>query len=354
MKKFIFLALMPNFPFRMPLLLAVLCLFLTGGLLAAGKKASAQAGPAYKGAITLDAATGQVLFEDNADVSNPPASMTKLMTFAVLHEMIQEGSFSLDRECKITEADMRMGGTGVWLDPRETFPAEELVYAMMVQSANDAAHTLARVSAGSVPAFVKRMNEKARELGMTHTTFRTPHGLPADSRRLNEGDLSTPRDFALLCRHLVLHTDVLKYASVKRRAFGPPVRVQAVMMDNHNKLLGKVDGVDGLKTGFTGSAGYCLSATCERNGRRLVVVAMGSPTSKGRDLRVIELLEEGFAHIPTGAPLFAGYKTPKQIIPDSNSPISHAPEASGTPAPASENSEPMIKLNVPGLKAGRK
>ena len=123
---------------------------------------------AYKGAIVLDAATGNVLFEDRADVANPPASMTKLMTFAVLHDKLAAGTMTLTTPIRIVNED-NIGGTQVFLDPRETFPVEELIYAMMIQSANDAARTLARFSAGSVQAFVELMNAKARELGLTHT-----------------------------------------------------------------------------------------------------------------------------------------------------------------------------------------
>jgi len=263
----------------------------------------------YAGAIVIDAGTGRVLFEDNADVSNPPASMAKLMTFAVLHDKLAAGTITLQTPVRIAVEDSKMGGTQVFLDPRETFSVEELIYAMMIQSANDAAHALARASGGSVEAFVELMNAKARDLGMTRTTFRTPHGLPPPSRRIADGDLTTPRDFATLCRHLVVHTDVLKYTSIRNRDFGAGRKDGPQHMINHNNLLGRVAGVDGLKTGYTAGAGYCLSATAERNGRRVVAVVMGSfgpkgETDKGktRDLRAIELLERGFAALPAVLP----------------------------------------------------
>jgi D-alanyl-D-alanine carboxypeptidase len=263
----------------------------------------------FTGAIVLDADSGQVLFEENADVTNPPASMTKLMTYAVLHDKLADGSLTLQTPVQVDASDSRMGGTQVYLDPRETFPVEELIYAMMIQSANDAAHALARTAAGSVDAFVGLMNAKARALGMTHTVFRSPHGLPPPSRRVADGDLTTPRDFALLCRYLVLETDVLKYTSVKERMFGPARANGPMRMDNHNKLLGHVVGVDGLKTGYTESAGYCLSATALRNGRRVITVIMGAfgpnhSVDKGhsRDLKAIELMERGFASLPAKIP----------------------------------------------------
>ncbi len=293
---------------------------LPAGLLAA--KSAPNLGT-YTGAIVMDAATGRVLFEDNADVSNPPASMTKLMTFAVLHDKLASGALTLSTPVRVTAEDSSMGGTQVYLDPRETFPVEELIYAMMIQSANDAAHALARAAAGSSQAFVELMNAKARELGMTHTTFRSPHGLPPKGRRLADSDLSTPRDFALLCRYLLQHTDVLKYASVKERAFGAGIRAKPQEMINHNKLLGRIAGVNGLKTGYTESAGYCISVSAERNGRTIIVVVMGAfghnrtiDKGQARDLKAIELLEKGFATLPPAPPaVLTNNATPAKEIP---------------------------------------
>lgn len=289
--------------FRRLLSAATLCLGFTA--IAAAEK---NARPVYAGFIVTDAASGRVLLEENADVSNPPASMAKLMTFAVLHDKLASGALTLQTPVRITVEDSRMGGTQVFLDPRETFPVEELIYAMMIQSANDASHALARAAAGSVEAFVELMNAKARELGMTHTTFRSPHGLPPSSRRIADGDLTTPRDFALLCRHLVTHTDALKYTAVRNRDFGAARTSGPQHMINHNNLLGRVAGVDGLKTGYTMGAGYCLSVTAERNGRRVIAVIMGSfgpnrqvDKGKSRDLKSIELIERGFAALPATA-----------------------------------------------------
>ena len=290
---------MPKFPLHL-LLLAALC---------AGTLSAKETRPAYLGAIVTDAQTGQVLFEDKADVVTPPASMTKLMTFAVLHDQLASGALKLETPVTVTAEDSRIGGTQVWLKQGETFPVEELIYAMMIQSANDAAHALARTAAGSASAFVELMNAKARALGLAHTTFRTPHGLPPASRRAAEGDLTTPRDYATLSRYLLRETDVTKYTDVGSRPFGTKRPNGPVKMDNHNHLLGKVAGVNGLKTGFTNGAGYCLAASAERDGRGLVVVVMGSPDSKTRDLKVIELLERGFASRSTALPT-VNTKTP--------------------------------------------
>lgn len=284
------------------------CIPFAALMVAAAAAASARTAGAFKGAIATDAATGAVIFEDNADAVSPPASMTKLMTYAVLDDLIRSGAISLTTPVTVTREDAKVAlirdSTEVWLMQGETFPVEELIYAMMIQSANDAAYTLAHKAGGTVSTFVARMNAKARELGMLHSTFRSPHGFPPPSRRISEGDLTTPRDFSILCRYLLLHTDVLKYTSVKSRTFGSGVRLQPVLMNNHNHLLGKIPGVDGLKTGFTSGAGFCLSATAERNGRRIIVVMMDSPDSRTRDLNVQELITEAFLRLPVSGPPF--------------------------------------------------
>ena len=309
---------------------------------------------AYKGAIIIDAATGNVLFEDRADVVGPPASMTKLMTFAVLHDKLAAGALTLATPVRISPADAAIGGTQVYLDSRETFPVEELIYAMMIQSANDAAHALAHAAAGSVEAFVELMNAKARELGMTHTTFRTPHGLPPANRRIADGDLTTPRDFALLCRHLVLTTDVLKYTSIRLRQFGAGVRAKPIDMVNHDHLISHVDGVDGLKTGFTNGAGFCLSATALRHNRRVITVVMGSPDSKTRDLKVTEFLDRGFAALPITGPAFvpvAASAVANPATTESQSPVTPAPVTlPNSSVPTTAGAAPTIKFSTPGKK----
>ena len=298
--------------------LATGTLFLGVILAPAGAKT---APPAYLGAIITEADTGRVLFEDNADAVTPPASMTKLMTFAVLHDRLVNGTLKLATPVTVTAADADIGGTQVWLKDKETFTVEELIYAMMIQSANDAAQALGRTVAGSPAAFVELMNAKARALGLTHTTFRTAHGLPPVGRRVADGDLSTPRDYALLSRYLLLETDVTKYTGVRQRKFGESQRTpdRVIDMNNHNNLLGKVAGVDGLKTGYTKGAGYCLAATAERNDRRLIVVVMGSPDSKTRDLKTIELIERGFATQPASVAVVkaeATAGTPPALAPE--------------------------------------
>lgn len=320
---------------------------------AAQGRESAASGPVYKGAIVMDAANGKVLFEQNADIVTPPASMTKLMTFAVLHDKLAAGALTLATPIKIESDDANMGGTQVYLDPKETFTVEELIYAMMIQSANDAAHALARAAAGSVPGFVELMNAKAREIGMTHTTFRSPHGLPPHGRRVADGDLTSPRDFATLSRYLLMNTNVLKYTAVTSRDFGPLRPKGPQHMINHNKLLGRVAGVDGLKTGYTEGAGYCLSATAQRNGHRVIGVIMGAfgpngqiDKGRARDRKMTELLEKGFAAIPASDAPFtpaAGGTVVPAHSPISAAPMSPEERENGQ----AEEDVPSIKFEVP-------
>ncbi|MBP7140503.1 MAG: D-alanyl-D-alanine carboxypeptidase [Opitutaceae bacterium] len=287
--------------------------------------------PAYRGAIVVDAGSGKVLIEDHADFVNPPASVTKLMTFLIVHDRIAAGSLSLSTEVTIAREDANIGGTQVWLEAGEKFTVDDLLYAMLIQSANDCAHALARTVGGSREAFITLMNERAKALGMSRTTFRTPHGLPPSNRKIADGDLTTPRDLAVLSRELLLKTDILRYTTVKERKFRPGQPApREIIMRSHNHLIGRVRGVDGLKTGFTNGAGYCLAATAERDGRRVIAVVMGSPDQKTRDIKVAELVERGFALLPADS----------RFVADT-SPLRPA-ASTRTPAPQSSTPSPFV------------
>lgn len=320
-------------------------LFLIACLATAGLRAD----NAYKGAIIIDAASGQVLFEDDADIVSPPASITKLMTFLIIHDRIANGQMTLNTPVPVTAASSKIGGTQVWLKEGEVFPVEQMLYALMIQSANDCAHALALAAAGSADAFVALMNERAHQLGMTHTTFRSPHGLPPSTRKIADGDLTSPRDLAILSRYLIQNTNILDYTSVKERTFRTGQTEGEIVMRNHNHLLGNVEGVDGLKTGYTRGAGFCLSATARRNGRRVIAVIMGSPSAKIRDLKMAELLKRAFASLPPAdsplslAPLPAekAKAEPAQIVPG---------KAEATAPEPATNDSPVIKFSIPSRK----
>jgi D-alanyl-D-alanine carboxypeptidase (penicillin-binding protein 5/6) len=243
----------------------------------------------------IDAATGRVLFEDKADVQNPPASVLKLMTFLIVQDKIRQGELALTTPVTIPAQAARMGGSEAWLMDKEVVPVDELLYLLMVQSANDAAMALAIQAAGSKEAFVDLMNARALALGMTHTEFHSPHGLPPG--RGQEPDLSTARDLALLCRELITKTDILRYTSARSHEFRHANGV-VNKFENHDHLLGTLPGCDGLKTGWYAKAGYSIALTVQRNGRRVIVVILGSPHRELRDSVATRLTERGFAALP--------------------------------------------------------
>jgi len=249
----------------------------------------------YRSAILLNAQTGEVLFEKNADAVIYPASSLKLMTLLVILERIDQGFLKLDDMVQVTVEAYKMGGSQVYLDPKEQFTIEDLLYALMIQSANDAAVALASHVAGSKEAFVELMNKKAVELGMNHTTFHSVHGLPPSNKQ--EVDVSSARDFGILCRYMSTKPEVFKYTSAKVRDF----RGGEFIMRTHNHLLKQVNGCDGFKTGYFTKAGFSIAATAKRGGVRIIAVVMGSKNRKVRDAKAIELINKGFAMVPQQA-----------------------------------------------------
>lgn len=248
------------------------------------------------GAIVVDAATGQVLLEQNADVQGFPASVIKLMDMMVLMDQISEGKLSLSNAVTVTAASSKIGGSQVYLKEGEVFTLEDLMYALMIQSANDSAMAMAVSVSGSSEGFVELMNQKAAEIGMTNTVFYSVHGLPPASGQ--KGDTSTPRDLAkLACALIAKHPDVLKYTSTQVRTLRANTP-QPFVMRSHNHLLHEFPGCDGLKTGFINAGGFSIVATAQRNGRRVIAVVLGSKDRKVRDAKAKDLLAKGFTALP--------------------------------------------------------
>jgi D-alanyl-D-alanine carboxypeptidase (penicillin-binding protein 5/6) len=250
----------------------------------------------YLGAIVVDNATGKVLLEDKADAEGYPASVLKLMDLLIVLEKIEQKQLALQDPVIVSAKASHIGGSRVWLAEKETFTVDEMLYALMVQSANDVAVALAEKLAGSTEAFVELMNKRAQELGMTHTVFHSVHGLPPGAGQ--EHDVTTARDFALLSRELLKHKDTLRYTSTRERPFRPDDKKHMVIMRNHDHLLGQVEGVDGLKTGYFTEAGYSIALTAERKGQRVIVIVLGSVDHKVRDAKAAELLAKGFLALP--------------------------------------------------------
>ncbi|MCX5901098.1 MAG: D-alanyl-D-alanine carboxypeptidase [Proteobacteria bacterium] len=253
----------------------------------------------YLGAILIDAASGKVLFEDNADARGNPASIIKLMNLLIILEHIKNRSITLQDKIIVTAEAAKIGGSQVYLKENEEFTVDELLYALMVQSGNDAAVALAIHLGGTKDAFVELMNAKAQQLGMANTKFHSVHGLPPGKDQLP--DVSTPRDMAKLCQELLKWDDVLRYTSVKERPFRAD-SAQPFIMRNHNKLLGSFEGCDGFKTGYYRVAGFSIAATASKKGVRAIAVVFGSQNRHVRDAKAKELLARGLGELVKNAP----------------------------------------------------
>ena len=234
----------------------------------------------------IDQDTGTVLYEKNADQQMPIASITKVMTLLLTFEAIHDGRLTLDTLVPVSEQAYHMGGSQIWLEPGEQFTLDEMIKAICVSSANDAAVAVAELVGGSEQGFVQMMNDRAAELGMTNTTFHNACGLDT------EGHLSTARDVAIMSRQILTTCpEVLHYTGI----WTDTLRGGATQLVNTNKLLRRYNGITGLKTGTTGGAGVCISASATRDGLNLIAVVLGAPSSKDRFEAAATLLDYGFA-----------------------------------------------------------
>ena len=234
----------------------------------------------------IDQDTGTVLYEKNADQQMPIASITKVMTLLLTFEAIHDGRLTLDTLVPVSEHAYHMGGSQIWLEPGEQFTLDEMIKAICVSSANDAAVAVAELVGGSEQGFVQMMNDRAAELGMTNTTFHNACGLDT------EGHLSTARDVAIMSRQILTTCpEVLHYTGI----WTDTLRGGATQLVNTNKLLRRYNGITGLKTGTTSGAGVCISASATRDGLNLIAVVLGAPSSKDRFEAATTLLDYGFA-----------------------------------------------------------
>ena len=239
-----------------------------------------------KSAILIEASTGEVLYERNADEALAPASMTKIMTLLLTMEAVDNGNIKLDDMVRVSEKAAKMGGSQVFLEANSELKLEEIIKAVCIASGNDAAVVLAEAIGGSVDNFVVMMNKKAKDLGLTSTSFVNPYGLDAD------GHFSSARDMAIMARELIKHEIILRYSSIYEEYLNKPDGSN-IWMVNTNKLVRFYSGVDGLKTGFTSKAGYCLTATGKWNDMRLISVVMGEENQTNRTDDTVALLNYG-------------------------------------------------------------
>ena len=254
-----------------------------------------------KSAILMEANTGRVLYEQNADEALPPASVTKVMTLLLVMEAIDAGKIKLDDIVTTSERAAEMGGSQIYLEVGEQMSVEDMLKSVIIASANDAACALAEFVAGSETAFVKAMNDKARELGMVNTTFENTNGLDDTAKN----HLTSARDIAIMSRELIKHKKILEYSSI----WTDTVRNGLFGLTNTNRLVRYYNGCTGLKTGSTSKAGFCVSATAERDGVSLICVIMGAESSDARNQAATSLLNWGFAN-------YGIFKhTPKELDP---------------------------------------
>lgn len=240
-----------------------------------------------KSAIIMEANTGKILFKKNIDEKYAPASMTKMMSLLLVMEQIDEGKINLTDMVTVSEKASSMGGSQIFLEQYEKMSVSDLIKGVCIASANDAVTALAEFSYGSVSKFVEKMNDKAKELGLKNTNFKNVHGLD------DANHYSSAYDMALIAKELVKHDKILHYSSVYEDYLRKGTDKQ-VWLVNTNKLVKYYPGSDGLKTGYTKEAGYCLTATAKKENMRLITVVMGEETSKQRNSDTIELLDYGF------------------------------------------------------------
>lgn len=256
------------------------------------KEAKVKLADEAKSAILIERDTGKVLYEKNAHEPLPPASMTKIMTMLLIMEAIDEGKLSYDEKVRASEYAASMGGSQIFLEPGEEMTVDEMLHGIAIGSANDASVAMAEQIAGSEEAFVEMMNKKAKQLGLKNTHFANATGLPA------EDHYSSAYDMAMMARELLKYEDITKYTS-KYEDYLRENTDKKFWLVNTNRLVKFYPGVDGLKTGYTAEAKYCLTATAKKNGMRVIAVVFGAPTPKSRNAQITKMLDYAFSQYRT-------------------------------------------------------
>ncbi len=253
-----------------------------------------------KAAILIDASSGKILYEKNADQQLAIASITKVMTLNLIFDAVENGKLDLNEKIMISQNASGMGGSQAFIDAGYNYTASELIKSIIIASANDSAVAMAERVAGSEEAFVHKMNEKAKALGMNNTVFKNCTGLP------ESGHLSSARDVAKMSQELLKHKDYFTWATIWMDEINHEKDGRVTELVNTNKLIRSLNGCNGLKTGYTSEAGFCVTTTAERDGMRLISVILGGNTSKERFKESAELINYGFANYSNQIVLSAG------------------------------------------------
>ncbi len=259
---------------------------------------------AAKGAVLIDAETEEVLFQQDAHKELPLASVTKVMTMLLVMDAVDEGKITLDDQVTISERAASMGGSQMYMEAGEVHTVSQLMEGVAMASANDGCVALAEYVAGSEEIFVERMNQRAKELGMQDTNFVNTNGLPVANH------YSSAYDIALMSKELYKHEETHKWFTTWQSTItvGLPGKEKKFGLTNTNKLIKQYTGCNGIKTGFTSEAGYCLSASATRDDTHLIAVALGCETSKIRNAEISKILDYGFANYQTYVVAEAGEK----------------------------------------------
>lgn len=271
----------------------MICLLIIPGIVLAAEtkavvKTSTNLAENAKSAIMIEASSGKVLFDKNSHEKLPPASMTKMMSMLLIVEAVEDGIISWDQKITVSENASGMGGSQILLETGEQMSVDDLFKGVAIMSGNDAVVALAEAVAGTEDEFVKMMNKRAKELGLKDSVFKNPHGLD------DANHYSSAYDMSLIAKELVKHDRVLKYTSTYEDYLRKGTE-RELWLTNTNKLTRFYPGVDGLKTGYTKEAGYCLTSTAKRDGMRIITVVMGEPDTKTRNSETSMMLDYAFA-----------------------------------------------------------
>lgn len=264
-----------------------------------------------KSAIIMEASTGDILFEKNSYEKLPPASMTKIMTMLLIMENIENGNLSWDDEVTASENASSMGGSQIFLEAGEVMSVKDMVKGIAIASGNDAAVAMAEKIAGTEEEFVKLMNNRAKELGLENTNFKNVTGLEA------ENHYSSAHDMAVMARELIKHEKILEFTGTYEDYLRENTDKKFWLV-NTNKLVRFYQGVDGLKTGYTGEAGYCLTSTMKRGNMRIITVVMNEPDSATRNSETVKMLDYAFGMYKVDTIVAKGKVVEKREIPSSD------------------------------------
>lgn len=241
-----------------------------------------------KSAILVETSSGKIIYEKNKDEKRSPASMTKIMTLLLTMERLENNSISLEDKVRVSKHAASMGGTQIFIEENSEVDIKTLIKGIAIASANDAAVAIAEYIGGTEENFVNMMNEKAKKLGCKNTNFKNPHGLD------EEGHYTTAYDLSLISRELIKYPLALKLTSTYEDYI--EVSGENHWLVNTNKLIRFYSGMDGLKTGYTSNAGYCLTATMEKNNMRLLSIVMGEDSKENRNNDTISMMEYGYSN----------------------------------------------------------